>query len=442
MPAAPECVRNLEIEIPAGEVEREIGRIAQGLQRRARIAGFRPGKAPLSLVRQRYQGQIREELMNTLLPAHLRAAFEREQLEPVSTPTIEDLHFSSGEPIRFKASFEVLPPIELGDYKSLRVELPQATVTDADVEEEVAALRERYATYEPVAPEGTEPPPAADGMTARFSATRRRPVPAAEGEQPEPVSEVSEDELDIEIGGSNTLPEFSQGLRGMRPGESRDVDIPYPADYGRRELAGQTVAYTIKLNRLERKHLPELTEEFLKEKTGTSSPEELRQRIREARLHELEHQYRHEAEEKLIEQLADQHEFPVPNSLVEKQIEVILERRLRSLAYQGVDPRSLKLDWEKLRAANEPIARRQVKGALLLERIGDRENIPVPDDEVEAEVAEIARRANQTIEETRRRLTENGALDRIKSRARNERVLAFLLAIATGKGPSQEQAKS
>src|SRR6185312_11552609 len=111
-----ECTRNLEIEIPAGEVEREFIRIAQGFQKKARIPGFRPGKAPLSLVRQHFASKIREEAIEALVPAHLRAAFERESLEPVSTPTLDNLAFEPGSPLKFKASFEIMLPIELGDY--------------------------------------------------------------------------------------------------------------------------------------------------------------------------------------------------------------------------------------------------------------------------------------------------------------------------------------
>lgn len=426
MPTAEECTRNLDIEIPAGEVERELSRIAQNLQRRAKIAGFRPGKAPLSLIRQRFQGQIREELLQTLVPAHLRAAFEREQMEPVSTPTIADVHFLAGEPIRFKATFEVLPEFELGDYRSIRTELVQPVVGEVDIDEVVDHLRERYATFEPVTGEGERPPVAAVGMRAAVRMQRQADA-AAKPEAAAPAPQ----QLHIDIGAADTLPAFSEALVGMSPGETRDFEVAYPADYPNSSLAGQAVAYSVTLDGLENKQLPQLSAEFIKERTGLDDEAALRARIRADLLEERGQKLRAEAEERVLDQLIAQNSFPLPAALVDKQVEVNLERRLRTLAAQGVDPRKLKLDWQRLRAANAAAAERQVKAALILERIGKQENLDAPEASVEAEISEIAREARQTPEATRRRLMENGGMESIRSRIRNARVLAFLLAQAT-----------
>ncbi|MGH9518845.1 MAG: trigger factor, partial [Terriglobales bacterium] len=299
-----ECMRNLDVEIPAGEVERETTRIAQGFQRQARIPGFRPGKAPLSLVRQHFSGKIREEMLETLVPAHLRAAFERENLEPVSTPTLENLDYGPGTALKFKASFEVMPEIRLGDYRSIRVAAVPVMVNAQEVDEQVAALRERHGRREPST--ATE---LSDGALAVVEARRL-----------DDGAESKSEELTIEVAAPDTLPEFTAALRGMKPGEERELAVSYPAEYPNSAFAGKTQRYHLSLIRIESKILPELTNDFVREATGAESADQLRLRIGESLRRQREHEARHQAEEKIVDELLQQSPFPVPESLVDKQV--------------------------------------------------------------------------------------------------------------------------
>ena len=411
-----ECTRNLDIEIPAGEVEREYTRVAQGIQKRARIPGFRPGKAPLILVRQHFGSKIREEVLETLVPAHLRAAFERESLEPVSTPTVNELQYEPGAPVKFKATFEVMPEFELGDYKSIRIETTPVELKPEEVEQALKGLREQHRKLEE-----SDATAAADGLVAVVEATQ---LPA------EPESEKAQ-ELPIEVGGEETLPEFSAALQGMTVGEERELEVSYPAEYPNPGFAGKTQKYHLKLNRIQKKTVPELTDAFAKETTGAETVAELRQRIEENIRAEREHEARHKAEDAVVEQLLQQNAFPVPQALVDKQVDAKLERNLRNLAEQGVDPRKLNVDWTKLREKHAEAAQREVRVALLLEKIGEREHLEAPAEAVEAEIQRAAAELKQTPEALRARLTENGALDRIKSRLRQEHVLEFLITNAS-----------
>lgn len=423
-----ECTRNLEIEIPAGEVEREYTRIAQGFQKKARIPGFRPGKAPLSLVRQHFSAKIREETIETLIPAHLRAAFERESLDPVSTPTLEHLDYEPGAPIKFKASFEVLPSFELGDYRAIRAEMPAVEVADSEVEAALETLRERHSKRE-----DSDAAEAGDGMYALVEATRIQPEEdAAPPETPH--------ELPIEVAGSETLPEFTAALRGMKVGEERDLEVTYPAEYPNAAFAGKTQKYHLKLNRIQRKIVPELDDAFVKESTGAETVSELRQRIADNLRAEREHDARHKAEEAVVDQLLAQSEFAVPDSLVEKQVEAKLERNIRGLADQGIDPRKLQLDWSKLRAKHQDAARREVRTALVLEKIAQSEAIEAPAEAVEEEIQRAAVELKQSPDALRARLTDNGAMERIKNRIRQEKTLEFLLQNATGATPATASA--
>ena len=429
---AEDCKRTVEVEIPAGEVDREYGRIARDFQKQARIPGFRPGRAPLSLVRKRFDDKIREEVLSALLPAHLRSAFERENLEPISRPTVDDLHFEVGEPIRFKATFEVLPTIELGDYRSIKVEPAEVSVTDEDVEKALGEIRDQRATTEEVTVEEGQPAPVAeDGMLAVASSER-----LMDGDE-EPART---DSVEIEVGNEETLPEFTAALRGAAVGEEREFDVAYPAEFPSEFFAGKTAHYKLKITGLKRRILPELNDEFAREVSGGEAPVEtldaLRQRLRENIEAERRHQAQHDTEEKLLDQLLEQNSFPVPNALVEQQIDSRLERSLRSLAMQGIDPRKLNLDWSGLRERQRESATRDVRLHLLISRIADAENVQAPEEEVDAEINRIADQMHQTPEVVRQRLTDDGVLDSIKSRIRNQKVMDLLFESATGTKPN------
>ena len=432
MTATGECKRSLEIEVPAGEVEREATRIAQGFQRQARIPGFRPGKAPLSLVRQHFNAKIREETLDTLVPAHLKAACERASLEPVSTPTLEGLQFEAGAPLKFTANFEVLPAIELGDYRAIRAALPPLEVAAAEVDQELEGLREHHSRN--VASEAVE---LADGLIGVVAARRLPAAPEAPAEAAAPREAEQEQELPIAVGAAETLPEFSAALRGMRPGEERELEVHYPAEFPNAAIAGKSQRYHLRLLRIEKKQIPELDDAFALQATAVETLAELRQRILESLRAQRRHEARHQVEEAIVDQLVAQSPFPVPGALVDQQVEAKLERNLRSLADQGVDPRKLKLDWSKLRAKHQEAAEREVRASLLMERIAAREQIEARSEEVEAELQRAAAELGQTPEALRARLTDQGVLDRIKNRIRQEKVVDFLVTQATSGGFDQ-----
>ncbi len=419
-----ECKRELEIEIPAAEVEQAFTRIAGEYQRKVRIPGFRPGKAPLSLVRQRFQDSIRQEILESLIPAHLRSAFERENLEPVSRPSIDDLHFHAGEPLRFKASFEVMPEIHLADYTSLRLDpVPEPpTPLDEEVEKRLEQIRNQSATYEDLS--GDEAV-LADGLVAVVSYDR-----TDEGEQePRHVAESR-----IEIGSPDVVNDFSEHLRGARIGDEREFDIHYPADFPHEEIAGKTVHYKLQVKAVQRKQLPALDDEFAK-KAGHESLEEYRNALRDRVRHQREHEKDEAEHTQLLDKLVDMHPFPVPDALIEHQIDQRLDRGLRSLAAQGLDPRKLQLDWGQIRSAEREQAARDVKISILLDKIADAEHLEASPEALEAELAGYSERLQQPVDVVRRRLTETGTLDTIKSRLKSSKTLEFLHNSATGKNP-------
>jgi trigger factor len=406
--------REIEVEIPAAEVGRQTESLIQKYQKMARIPGFRRGHVPASVIRQRFSEEIKTDVVESLIPRYFRQETERLGMHPVSQPRVTDLHLHEGEPLRFKAAFEVLPEIKLEGYKELRADKPEIAVSEADVEQALNDLRERHAKFDAV--EGRA---LADGDFAQVSLDG---TPKSGEGQP-----VHMDEVLVEIAGKNTMPEFTEHLRGANAGDERTFDVNYAEDTQDKRLAGKTFSYTVKVQAIKQKSLPELNEEFVKGFGEFGNVGELRQRIREQMESERRHEAEHKAKDKLVDDLIQRNEFEVPEALVEQQIDVRLERGLRALAAQGLSAEQMKkMDLPRLRAGQREQAVHDVKASLLLEKVADTENLQVSDEEVDREIESLAKQTKQTAEAVRERLTRDGGLDRIRNRIRSEKTLDFL----------------
>ena len=407
--------REIEVEIPAAEVGRQTESIVEKYRKMAHIPGFRRGHVPASVIKKRFTEEIKTDVVEALVPRWFRQETERLGMHPVSQPRITDLHVHDGEPLRFKAAFEVLPEIQVQGYKELRADKPEITVTDAEVEEALKDLRERHATFNPI--EGRA---LADGDFAQVSLDGT-PQGGAEN-QP-----VHMDEVLVEIAGANTMPEFTEHLRGASAGDERTFDVKYPDDAQDKRLAGKTFTYTVKVQALKQKSLPELNEEFVKGFGEFSTADDLRARIREQMESDRKHESEHKAKDKLVDDLIHRNEFEVPESLVDQQIDIRIERGLRALAAQGLTAEQMKkMDLPRLRSGQRDQAVHDVKASLLLEKVADAENLQVSDEELEHELEALAKQTKQPVEAIRERLTHDGGLDRIRNRIRSEKTLDFL----------------
>ncbi len=418
------CKRELELEIPAESVSKATEKIARDIARVARIPGFRPGKAPVTLVRRRFAGDIQGEVLQSLVPEYLEKALDEKKLVPVTRPAVDKVEFKEGEPLKCRASFEVLPEFELGDYKNLRVEVDEITVGDAEVDKALEEMRDRAATYVPV-----EGRPAQDGD---FALVKLIGTPAGGGDP------VQSDNILIHIGAEETLASFTENLRGASSGETKNFETVYPVDYPDAKLAGKTYRYSVEVQGIKEKKLPELNDEFAKDVAGAPGAEgggiktieELRKKVRESLNAAREQQQNSQAREKILEQLVKQHDFPVPEALVESQMDTRLERVVRSLAAQGVDPRAVNIDWVSLRRGQQDRAVADVKAELLLDRIATAENIDATDEELEKEIAALAEHGGESATALRARLTKQGALDRMKSKLRSDKTIEWLYRTA------------
>ena len=414
------CKRELTIEVPAEVVNDERDKIVARYTKLARVPGFRKGKVPASVVRQRFADEIKSDLLEALVPRYLREETTKQNLAPVSQPRVTDLHLHDQEPLKFTAEFEIFPEFKVADYSDIKPETINTTVTEDEVEQSLKNLRLQHATYNAV----EEDRGLSDGDFAVVS-FRGLPKEPEENTEAKPV-EV--DEVMVEIGGENTIPEFTENLRGAKPGEHRSFDVKYADDFSDKRLAGKTMTYEVDVKGIKTRSIPEPTDEFAKELSADfGTYEDLRTRIRENMQAEKEHEAQHQGKDYIVDELVKRNDFPVPEAMIDQQIDLRLERGLRALAAQGMRTEDMKrMDFDRLRLGQRSGAVREVKASLILEQIADQEKIEVSDEELDQELTALATQAKQPVEQIRARLTQDGGLDRIRHRIRNEKTLNYL----------------
>jgi len=405
------CKHSLEITIPVEAVDEETMKVTGNYQKQAKLPGFRPGKAPASLIRKHFEGDIRQKVLESLVPKFFDSTVKTEKLQVISQPDIKEVHFHAGEPIKFKAEFEVAPEVELGEYKGLEVAYQEPEATEEDIDKRVEEIRNEKATFV-----NMDARPLADGDFAVIS------LESIDGIEPP----LKQDELNIEVGGKDTLEGFSENLRGMEPEEEKVFEVTYPEDSGQANLAGKTIKFYCTVKGLRRKELPEANDEFAQDLGDYRNMAEFREAVKKSITSQRQAAAQQEAKNKLVDVLVDKHEFPVPEVFVERQINNRLEQMARSLVDQGIDVTKLQLDWEKLKEAQRDKAVREVKASLLLSKVSERENIHATNVEVDREVERLARQQRQPVVALRPKLEKDGTLGRIASHIQTEKTLAFL----------------
>jgi trigger factor len=406
------CRRELDLEIPADEVTKKLESVAKEFARVARVPGFRPGKAPVSLIRRRYADDIKGEVVQSLVPERVEKAVSEQKLTPVSQPQVEKLDFTEGQPLKFRAVFEVLPEFDLANYKDLDLEMPAMDVTDDDVTKEIESLRERAAAFAPV-----EGRPAENGDYVQLKIMG---TPEGGGDP------IQADSVLCHIGAEETMEPFNDNLRGANTGDHKNFDVAYPADYPDAKLAGKMYHYAVEVLGIKNKKLPELNDEFAKDVSDAATLDELKTKIREGLEHQRDHKHKELLREKVLAAVVKLHDFPVPESLVQHQMDVRLEHVVRSLAAQGVDPRAVNVDWVTLRSRQQERASNDVKAELIVDRIATAENIDVTDEEVNHELEHAASHSGESAAAIHARLTKQGTLDRMKAKLRSDKTLDWL----------------
>ncbi|PYV43281.1 MAG: trigger factor [Acidobacteria bacterium] len=412
----------MKIEVKnIGSCKKELAIEVEALKH-ARVPGFRPGKAPMSFIKQRYKEAIREDFLEAAVQKHFLAAVKAEDFSPLQSPQIHDLSYAEGQPLRFKAVFEILPKLEVSSYKGLEIERILPEVKDEEIETSLKQLQERIAQFVPVEDRGVQ---SGDFAVITYSGK------FTDGTQPG----LNSKDVYCEVGGASTLREFSENLVGAKIGEIKTFCIKYSQDFPNQKLAGKEVEYTLELQAIKLKKIPELNDDFAKDVGEFATLEELASKIRADLTTEKERAVRSEMQSKLLDQVIENNPFEVPEVMVHKQAENRLNDYVRTLLMQGIHPQTLDMNWAEFQERQREQAVHDVKAALVLEHIADQENITVTDEEVEEEISKRAQEAQQSFEALKSRLTKDGGTDRIRNRIRNRKSLDLLLSFATFKSP-------
>jgi trigger factor len=431
-----ETRKNVRVEIPSDVVDAEIDRVARGYSRTAKVPGFRPGKTPPRVIKQRFKDQILHEVAHDLIPRVVDDVLRERGVEPVDTPDVRDVNIEAGQPLTFTASFDTVPAFEPGEYSTLAMRRTSSRIEDKAVDEALERLRQRAARFEPVEGRGIDHGDTALVDLERWESREVEEAPPAPPEDRATRRDGAETHkgVSVELGSPANPPGFDEHLLGLEPGATKTFTIRFPTDYASTELAGKAITYAVMVHAVKKRVLPPLDDEFAKDLGEFESLEALRARVRE----DLEHEARHAAEREirsdLLKQLASRVPFEVPASLVERELDRRIEDFARRLMEQRVDPRQAGIDWEAFREAQRNAASEAVAGALVLDEVARREHLEVTEEEVEREIGRFAERAGRTPAAVRARLEKEGGMSRIYSGLRREKSIDFLMARATISG--------
>ncbi len=408
--------KSMTVEVPAAQVAAEYDGQCRKYARNLKVPGFRQGKVPPHIIRQRYGRELEQEAVEHVIEHTLSQAITDQHLQPLRAPILKDYKYQKGEPLTFTAEFEVRPKVTPAGVDALKVNLDQPVVTDAMVSEALDTLRERAARYEPVEGRGVEPGDfVVMDVSGRFA--------PGEGD------DFARENVMIETGSGGPHPELSDDIRGMNPGETREFGISYPADHQASELAGKRVTYTVTVREIKTKVLPEPDDEFARDLGKFATLEELKTRITEDLTERERRRVRDAARGEIVEQLLNANpDVPVPDVMVDEEVDRRVDDFVRSMIVQGMDPRRHQIDWDDIREKQREPASRSARAMILLDAIAEEKEITVEPEAVDRAIAHEAGARRQTPEAFRAKLTKDGRLESLRQQLLREKVLDFLVS--------------
>ena len=424
----PELTRSIEVEAPAAEVSKAFKQVIKRYTKLARIPGFRAGKVPEALIKSRFAKEVRQEVLESLVSEKFREALIAQKVQPVSQPQVSEMQLFDGQPLKFKATFETLPEFSIDGYDAIKVERPDASLSEDEFQSELANVLDHHAVVEPV----EEDRAISDGDWAEIGFKGQvqelaQTVGEDGVESKSEGKEITGEDVLIEIGGKNTLQAFNEALRGARVGQELAFEATYPPEFGDARLAGRTVSYDVTVKSIKKKTFPERDEEFAKQLGPYTDWNDFETQLRERASSRKKNALESQARDKMVEELIAKYSFPVPETFVQQQIDARLERGLRALAQQGMSSDAMRqLDFGRLREAQRDQAINEVKASLILDKVAEHEHVTVSDEDMERELLMLSIQSREPLDALRKRLTEDGSLDRIREQMRREKTGAVL----------------
>jgi trigger factor len=406
--------RALRIELPPDRVATQVDATFREWGRKLQLPGFRPGRVPQEIIRRRFRDAVHEEVVRELIPESYREALAQTALDPISQPTVEDIHFVDGEPLTYKAVVEIKPAITVADYRSIAVEREKIEVTDQEVDRALEYLREDAAEYVPM--EGW--PALRDDLVIldHEGTIHGKPFKGGSGKN-----------LTVALGHEGYLPGFTDQLLEVQKGDSKQFSLEFPADFPRKELAGRQVDFRVTVKEVKKRRVPELNDEFAKTVGDVETVVALKDKLREQLSQRKTRAQEAEVRRRVLEKLAAQHEVDVPGAWVEREAAAVLDEFLMTMRATGKRVEGFPDTPEGVRAKAEEIARRRVKESLLLEAVARQEGVTVTDAEVEAEIAALAAATRQEPDAVRRALEDPVRRAGLTGRILERKALDFLV---------------
>jgi trigger factor len=405
------CKRNLAVEVPAQELDEEINRIAREYARNAKVPGFRPGKIPLNIIRQRYGNDLRQDAAQKIVERTWRNAIEEHKLRPLAPPIVKDVENKPGSNLKFTVAFEVLPYLEVNDYKGVNVTMEPSEVSDEKVNQAIEELRERNAQFIPI-----------DSAEARDGHYLTLKI---DGQIEKEAKPVHEEDVTLILGHPQTNTGFSENLRGAKAGETRSFEVIYPEDSHQKELAGKKVRYTVLVKDIKEKQLAELNDDFAKD-IGSDSLKALRIKVRDEMVTQAKQSAEKKAREALLDSIIERQTIDVPECMVQDETEAYLRRFANSLAYQGIDVNQASIDWKKMLDEERPRAEQNVRRSIFLDAIARQEGIEVTDVEMESELQKIAEGTGKSAAAVRAQFEKEERIQSLEQHLRQNKALDFI----------------
>jgi len=414
--------KDLTIEVAADEVQIEFEKTYEAFMRNLKLPGFRPGRVPRGMIKQRFTKEIKQEVINQLIPHALQHAIHDKKLRVISEPQINEVTVNEGQPLRFTASVEVVPEFELKEYKGLKVAKWIRPATEQELESVLAHMRESAAEFVPI-----EDRPAENGDFVSFNLLGK--FVQADQEVDTAHDWGSKNDLEIEdnlleLGTEQLIPEFHENLRGVQAGDVREFRSVLPDDFSDKDLAGKTIDFQLMVMAVRRKELPELDDDFARETGEFQSLDEMREKIRERLQEDSLQKAEAEMREELMKQIVGAYDFELPPSLIEKEAEQRIQQLAKQLLRSGIPRESLQqIDWDQRYQEAQAQVSHESRLALVMERIAESEGVVVTSEMVDAEIARIAARSGENFEQLKARLTKTDTLSSIENKLRFEMAL-------------------
>jgi len=403
-----DCKRIIDIEIPKDKVDEKFDEVFRMLKKDAKISGFRPGKAPMSVVKSRFGNDARAEVGETLIQDAFQEIIKEAKLSPISPPVLSEVDFKDGEPIKFTASIEIAPDVKLDKIDGFTIKKPSEVITDADAESAFNAILEMYGSLEP------SDEPAAEGNHLTVDMEKIL----------DPDNRMKESEFkdfSVELSRETSLPSFVDALVGTKTGDEREITVDYPADYAEKSLAGSTLKFKVKVTAVKKKVPPELNDEFF-QKFGEElkSLDELKAKIKSDLEMRRKKEIQEDIREQAIKSVITHNQFEMPQSLLESYLDDVVEDFKKQQKGQEIDEVELR---QKYRA----VGIRMIRWNILMYEIAESKGIKVEKDDIDKWIDTFADKYNITVEQARQMLEQSKKVQDVRETVLEAKVMSYIL---------------